>query len=61
MQRSDGTRRELEVFMVAALVSFGIAFLLSGIYEGICALRERRKDAKEHAALRAVYGRRKYR
>ena len=47
--------------MVAGLVSFGTAFLLTGIYEGICALMERRKNTKEHAALKAVYVRRMYR
>lgn len=44
--------------MVAALFSFGTAFILAGIAEGLYALAERRKEAREDKAIRELYRRR---
>ena len=44
--------------MLAGLVSFGSAFLLAGIAEGLYALAERRKEARVDKAIRELYRRR---
>lgn len=53
--RKDGIK------MVAALFSFGTAFILAGIAEGLYALAERAKDRREHKAIKELYERRMYR
>lgn len=47
--------------MLAGLISFGSAFLLAGIVEGLYALAERRKEARIDKAVRELYRRRLYR